>query len=377
MSRVKVLAVFAVLIALVVLLSGLTIKGIYSSPLNWQERVFSETFTMQANTTTHRSLTLNQSGTYSIIVNTPNDYTVLSASVSEDSLQKWQNGQFNASWDGNMYGDGSWYGLSGNCKSYSAEVKDNQTIGTENVAFWNPEMFSKQVTLLAYRQWHEMDNASLNMGNLFTATGAAGLIGITAFFVIKNRAQVRFTRKMLFVLLVSLLMVASGVFLADTFSRPVEAQTVLAEGTINVPTDGYPAIVYSRSASGIYLFHIKTDKGTIRAFHRSENSTKTTWMNGTELDIRDIPDYQNFEGSSGDFGYSGYLEKPDSEYLLLSNEDSFSKNVSYKVSFRWTYDNYFAMMAGIALGIFGAIAFVLTLLKHKLRDFNRALETQE
>ncbi len=376
MSKVKLLASITVLIALVVLFSGLAMKGIYSAPISMQERVFSETFTMQANTTTYRSLTLNQSGAfYNIIVNTPNDYTVLSAVISEESLAKWLNGQLNVSWDGNLYG-GNGYGLSGNCKSYYAGLTDDQ-IMVENVVFWNPETFSKQVTLVAYRELYEIDNTSLNVGNLFTAIGAAGLIGVAAFFAVKNRAQVRLTRKMLFVLLVSLLMLASGVFLADTFSRPVETQTVLTEGTINVPADGYQAIVYSRSASGIYLFHIETDKGTIRVFHRSENSTKTTWMNGTELDIRDIPDYQSFEGSVGDFGYSGSLEKPDSEYLLFSSDDSFSKDVSYKVSFHWTYNNYFAMMAGIALAIFGAIAFVLALLKHKLRDFNRALETQE
>jgi hypothetical protein len=171
-------------------------------------------------------------------------------------------------------------------------------------------------------------------------------------------------------------MLASGMLLADAFSRPVEAQTVLAEGTVNVPTYNYQAIVYQRSTSGDYLFHVETDKGNIQAFLRRENSTKTTWMNGTELDIRDLPDYHNFDGSDGDFAYSGYMDRPDSEYLLFSNSDSFDKNISYQVFFRWTYHNYFAMMAGIALTIAGAITFCLTLLKNRFRDFNQALENQ-
>jgi len=376
MSRVKALATVAVLTALVVLFSGLTLKEAYSSPTAMQELVFSETFTMPANTTAYRSLTLNQSGdTYNIVVNTPNDYTVLSALVSEDSLQKWQKGQFNVSWDGNLYG-GNWYGLSGNCKSYYVGLTDKQTTMVENVVFWNPEAFSKQVNLVAYREWYAIDNVSLNMGNLLTATGASVLIGFAAFFVVKNRAQIKLSRKMSFALLASLVMLASGMLLADAFSRPVEAQTVLAEGTVNVPAYNYQAIVYQRSTSGDYLFHVETDKGNIQAFLRRENSTKTTWMNGTELDIRDLPDYHNFDGSDGDFAYSGYMDRPDSEYLLFSNSDSFDKNISYQVFFRWTYHNYFAMMAGIALTIAGAITFCLTLLKNRFRDFNQALENQ-
>lgn len=380
MSRVKVLAVFAVLIALVVLLSGLSMKNTYSIPQAMQECISSEAFTMPANTIAYRSIALNQSGSYYIIVNNSDDsYTVFSSSISEVSLEKWLNGQFNVSWDGTPNGNNA-FGLSGPCKFYVAEISKDSTENIRNIVFWNPESVNQQINLIAYREWTEMDYSNLNMGNLLTEIGAVSFIAIATFFVVKNRAQVKnfkMTRRKTLALTISLIMLASGVFLTYAYSDPVKAIDALAQGTITVPANGYQSIVYVRSSSGNYYFQVDTNIGTIQAFFNLENSTKIIWTNGTLLDIRDIPSSIAFNGSSGEFGYGLTQDRASSEYLFLSNPDSFSKEVSYSVWRSWTYNNYFGLLAGISLISLGTIVLFLAIFKNKLRDFNKALEKQE
>lgn len=173
-------------------------------------------------------------------------------------------------------------------------------------------------------------------------------------------------------------MLASGVFLAYTYSSPVKAQNVLAEGVLNVPANSYQSIVYVRSLSGDYYFQVDTDMGTIQAFFNTENSTFDTWVDGASHDIWNIPQRAAFNGSSGGFAQDIWGDGfPNSEYLIFSNPDSFNKDVNYKVGYNWTYNNYFGLMAGIAITALGAIILFLTLLKNKLRDFNKALENQE
>jgi hypothetical protein len=178
-------------------------------------------------------------------------------------------------------------------------------------------------------------------------------------------------------LIASLLMLTSGVFLTYTYSGPVKATDVLAQGVLIVPANGYQSIVYVRSSSGEYYFQVDTNIGTIQAFFNGENSTKITWTNGTQLDMRDIPSFMVFNGSSGEFAYGLTQEKPSSEHLLFSNPDSFSKEVTYSVTYNTTYNNYFGLLAGISLVSMGAIALLLMAFKNKLRDFNKALENQE
>jgi hypothetical protein len=104
-------------------------------------------------------------------------------------------------------------------------------------------------------------------------------------------------------LIISLLMLTLGIFLTYTYSGPVKATDVLAEGILTVPANSYQSIVYYRSSSGEYYFQVDTDNGTIQAFVNLENSTKITWTNGTQLDMRDIPSFIVFNGSSGEFAY--------------------------------------------------------------------------
>lgn len=178
-------------------------------------------------------------------------------------------------------------------------------------------------------------------------------------------------------LIASLLMLALGGFLTYTYSGPVKATDVFAQGVLTVPANGYQSIVYVRSSSGEYHFQVDTNIGTIQAFFNNENSTKSTWTNGTQLDMRDIPSCIVFNGSSGEFAYGLTQDKPSSEYLFFSNPDSFSKEVTYSAWRSWTYNNYFGLSAGIALISIGTIALFLLAFKNKLRDFNIALENQE
>lgn len=173
--------------------------------------------------------------------------------------------------------------------------------------------------------------------------------------------------------IVSLLMLVSGVFLAYTYSSPVQAQNTVAKGSVYVPAGSHQSIIYSENQAGIYYFQIDPDNGTVQVYINDENSTVNYWQNGTEC-----PKTPDFNGSSGQFGWNiigGTF--PNTRYLVFSNPDSYNKNITYEVSCHYTYNNNFGLMAGIAFTAVGAIAFFLTLLKDKLWDFNKALDNQE
>jgi hypothetical protein len=333
---------------------------------------------MEANSTAHKSLFLTQQGSYRIIVNTPSDYTILSAAITEDSFVKWQKGQFNVSWDGNCYGCNT-YGLSGNCKSYYAGFTEGQVSMNQSIIFWNSDSYSKQVNLVVFIEGYGIDQTGLSNANLLLTAGGIGLGLIAVFLVLKNRGNIKVTRKKALTLLLSLLMFAGGLFLADAFSGQVEAQNVIDHGVVAVPANDYFSLGYVISQSGDYLAQFNVDRGTIQAFHSGDGSVFSHWGNGTDFDIRD-ESYPSFNGSSGLTGNGVIGDEsafPYTTYYVLSNVDDYSKNVTYEISYRFTYNNYVAMMSGIALAIFGGLAFILTLLKGKLKDFNKALDNQE
>ena len=184
-------------------------------------------------------------------------------------------------------------------------------------------------------------------------------------------------RKKALVFILSLIMLASGVFLSYAYSGPVEAKDALTQGTITVPANGYQSILYVESSSGSYYVQVDANKGTIQAFFNSENSTKATLPNGTIVDIWNLPHQVVFNGSSGEFCNPIIEEKAGSEYVFLLNPHSFSEGVSYSVWRSWTYNNYFGLLAGISLISLGTVMLFLVVFKNKLRAFNKALENQE
>lgn len=376
MSHVKLVVVFAVLIALALLISGLTMRAASLSPWFNYRQVSSETFFMAANTTTYRNIDLPSQGNYRIVVNTPTNYTILSASVTEDSFVKWQKGQFNASWDGNLYG-GNMYGLSGNSKSYFAGSIEGQSLLNQTLLFWNPDLYSKQVNLVVYCETFEVDQTALSISCLILAAGAVMLGSVTVYTAVKNRCRIKVTRKKALSLLFSMLMLAGGLFLANTYNKPVEAQNLIDQGTVNVPANGYYPLGYTISQDGNYIIQFNVDRGAIQAFYSVDGSVIGYFSNGTEFDIRSEY-YPSFNGSSGITGGScSSIQNPYKAYYILSNADNYSKNVTYEITYQWTYNNYVGMVAGIALAIFGGLTFVLTLFEGKLRDFNKALDNQE
>jgi len=171
-------------------------------------------------------------------------------------------------------------------------------------------------------------------------------------------------------------MLSSGVLLLCAYSGQIEATEILAQSTVTVPANGYQSIVYARSSSGNYFFQVDAKTGIIQAFFNTENSTMVTWTNGTLLDMRNIPSYAVFNGSSGIFAYGLTQESPSSEYLLLSNPDSFAKEVSYRIWRSWTFENYFGLLVGISLVSVATIVLFQLLFKGKLKNFNRVLESQ-
>jgi len=172
-------------------------------------------------------------------------------------------------------------------------------------------------------------------------------------------------------------MLACGVFLAYTYSSTVKAQQVTDEGTLTVPANSNQSIAFAPHLDGYYLFQVDTNKGTIQAYFNDENCTYRYWSNGTTFQVRPI-----FNGSSGLIpgGFSPAFDtngKIEPEYLIFSNTDNFNKDVNYKATYYWTYTNNFYMIAGIVLTALGAIILFLTLLRNKLREFNKALENHE
>jgi len=380
MSRTRLGVGFVVVLAVAVLFAGLLMVNVYSAPQSKHEYVYSETFMMQANTTTHRSLTLNSTGVHNPIVYVEGATgTVFSSSLSDAALEQWLQGNFNVSWDGasNMV---NMFGKSVSCKAYWVEVADDSAPVVVNIVFWNPETFSLQVNLVVDRYWSEIDVPNQNLAKIITAIGAIAILVIVAFWAVKNRAQLknaRVTRRMALALVVAVVMVVLGGFLAVTYSNIVEAQNVIGEGTITVPANDYRAISYQVSAEGVYAIQLDVDRGTIQGFHSGDGSIFLHWSNGTIQDMRDCTP-PTFNGSSGlTGGYYGGDGSPNMEYLMLSNVDAYDKQVQYTVTYRWTYYNYFAMVAGITLLSVGAITLALTLLKNKLHNFNKALENQQ
>ena len=178
-------------------------------------------------------------------------------------------------------------------------------------------------------------------------------------------------------LILSLIILASGVFLTYTYSGSVKAKDSIAQGTITCQR-GYQSILYAESSSGDYWVQVNANKGTIQAFFNTENSTKATLPNGTVVDIWNAPHQVVFNSSSGEFCNPIVEEKPSSEYLFLSNPNSFSEVVSYSIWRSWTYNNYFGLLTGVTLISLGLIVLFLAVFKNKLRkNFNKALENQE
>lgn len=369
MSYLKVVAACAALFSLAVLVLGLTVKAAYSTPQFCSEQVFSESFTVPANATAYRSLTLNQQGTYHIIVNTPADHTILSGFLSEASFTKWQLGQFNVSWDRN-------FDLSGNSKNYYTQVNGGESPVCRNVVFWNTETCSKQVTLLVNCEDYGINSSGVNTANALLAAGAAGLGGVALFFAFKNRDNVKVTRKKVLVLTGSLLMLVLGGFLVITYSSPVEDQTGISQGTVKVSANDYYPLTCLVNRDGTYFLQVDVDPGVIQIFSNSDNSTMRHWSNGTEYDVRVLTS-PVCNGSSCLTGYSVSGVFPYTEYYILSNNDSFSKNVTYQFSYQCIYNNYAALITGAAFSLSGLIAVILMLFKGKLEAFNKALEESD
>lgn len=178
-----------------------------------------------------------------------------------------------------------------------------------------------------------------------------------------------FNKKML-TLIVCLVILASGVYLVHTYSNVIKAQNIINQGRLAISANSFQSIAFSPKSEGYYIFQASTDRGTIQAFLNTGNSTYGTWQNGT---IDPLPPLIN--GSSGETGggFCGAL----SEYFIISNPDSFNQQVNYKITYNWTYNNYFALLGGISFITISIVILVLTIFKNKLKNFNKALENQE
>jgi hypothetical protein len=304
--------------------------------------------------------------------------TIREASINEELYHAWVNGSYSP----------GWYEMPNPAQQHNPnDYEESYLVGSGfpqsiHYIFWNPDSsVSKQVTITAYIEYKETiyNTANLEIGILFTVLGAAGLGGKGGFFVYKNRDKIKVTRRKALMLAGLLLMIVLGGFLATTYANPVQAQTTIGHGTVSVPANDYRSVPFTVNRDGQYIAQFNVDNGSIQVFQSGDGSVISHWSNGTEFDIRKQNRPINVSSGITGMDYMGCTgtESPWTDYYILSNSDNYSKNVSYEITYNWTYNNYVAMMAGIALVIFGSIAFVLMLLKGKLKEFNNALDNQE
>ncbi|HSV49678.1 MAG TPA: hypothetical protein VLH35_05125 [Candidatus Acidoferrales bacterium] len=142
-----------------------------------------------------------------------------------------------------------------------------------------------------------------------------------------------------------------------------------------MPANSHNCTTYQETEVGAYYMEVLFDSGTVEVYVRDENSTVSYWQDGVACSM--TPTYN---GTSGDFGWLVIGDKhtqPQTRYLVFNNPDATAKMVSYVVTHNYTFNNYIALTAGIAMAAGGAILLGLTLLGDKLRDFNKALSNQE
>ncbi len=175
------------------------------------------------------------------------------------------------------------------------------------------------------------------------------------------------------VVIIALIMLASGIFLTYTYSSQVEGKEFWERGFLTVLANGNQSIIFLTGSPGLYHIQVEAERGTIETFFNITN----TWGG------KSPPPLLVFNGSSGQFTYNlqasnpNVVGSPNAGYIIFSNPDSFNEVISYSIIRTWPYNNYFYLMAGVALTALGAIILFLTLLKNKLKDFNKALENQE
>jgi hypothetical protein len=371
MSRLRKLSVLLLAIALVMFISGWILEENYSGPQARSVAVNSETFPLAANQTAYRSIPLDTSGDYTLYVSIPKDSgTVFSATLSNQSLQNWLNSNYNVSWAGTEdHGNYGPYRM-----DFWRVVNDSSDVA--NVVFWNPETATQQVNFKVSRDWYESNPAGYYAGIALMAAGILGFLAAPVAWTLKNRAKVvtfKWTGKKGVSLLIAIILLAGGLWAANTYSHPLQGQETVSKGIIPLAANGQQCITYQEQ-TGDYTVQVDADIGFVEVYVNNENGTVGYWQNGTT-----VPMAPNFNGTSGTYTFNVWVEENHqvTRYIVFNNPDSASKDVSYEVSRYMTYSNYFGLTAGIAATAAGAIALALVLLQDKLRNFNRALDNQE
>ena len=187
-----------------------------------------------------------------------------------------------------------------------------------------------------------------------------------------NRISVLVDRKVA-TLIIAIIMLASGLWVVNTFSSPVLGQQTIAKGVVSLNANGQKCITYEETQTGDYYFQIDSNVGNVQVYFNHENGTVGYWPNGTTE-----PMTPNFNDSSGQFMCSVWVGPNQSitRYIVFSNPDAISKEVNYMIIHPVTYKNYFGFMAGLALANMGASTFVVFLINDKLPNFNRAIENK-
>ena len=171
------------------------------------------------------------------------------------------------------------------------------------------------------------------------------------------------------VLVASLIMLILGAYLTYNYSRPVQEKIMSAQSTVNVPGNEYRVIDFKFSYSGFYYAQVSVTNGTVKVYSSNVNTTEVM-TNGTPIIANNSVDGRFlFQYVGGEILSTGYI--------FLSNPNSFTETVRYNVYYNLTYNNYFALLAGIALIPLAIITLLLSIFKNKLSSFNKALENQE
>ncbi len=352
----KALAFIVMFAAIVPLLIGTSYVNGYSSQETRQDVVSTNSAVLAADGGYgHIFIRLNETEEHYAMSIKVSNGSVRECVANEGTYQAWLNGSYKPQW---------------------REVPDQASPGRSYEGYfplganppaalhyilWNPDSsVSKEVTInIAIERTETVYNMfNLEVGVALVVLGVVS--GLAAAYTLGKR--------MVFAV-VALSMAVTGAFLVLTNTQSVYHEGTVATKQLTLPAAANLTEPIRYNASGAYALFLKIDNGTA-------NTTVITEANYAAFSAGQYePSWRSGQHS---FGFTGRLpdESISMVYLIVSNPDNFSKQVTVDVFRGWQEYNYVCLVGGALLAMFGIAAFYLAI-RPSLASFNRALENQQ
>jgi hypothetical protein len=337
------------LIALVAIFAGINYVNTYMSQTIRHTPVLTESIVVPSMGYGHIPVDLNVS-VDNYCVSFDFNGTIRRDFVLESVYQAWANGSYKP----------AWYEYGPVTEDSVVPIYFNTYPEPVNFIFWNANAYaSVEVNFNVCQQWTKTiyNNFNLGFGLLLIAAGAVS--GLGAAFSLSKRV---------FMVTIALTMIASGVFLATTYSQRFTSEEKAATFSLAVPAGACISEHISYNVTGFYALILKVNSGSM-------NSTVLSEPDFAEFSSGQYEPYwsawRGYYSMSGSFGDS--LEPA---YLVLSNPQALDKEVSVEVHRYWEDYNYLGLIGGVLLFAAGAGTFYFAN-RQQIASFNRALENQE